>query len=201
MMISHDSNNILSYSDTKEQGHIRLQSDATDITDSPTIVKSKSLSKKIRERQTRDRTASDADRTIPSLYANGSTKSLSMLKSMSQASNLSTMEGNSGEFLDDSPPSVGADTPGYLPMATITPNRSRTTSASAQCMEGIASTEVAPSSHSVPLPLSWTSTHTNLTSIISSGSHHESVQDALEPKPDMITRIISLYAASAMAYT
>eukprot|EP00598_Pedospumella_elongata_P014249 CAMPEP_0184998892 /NCGR_PEP_ID=MMETSP1098-20130426/63833_1 /TAXON_ID=89044 /ORGANISM="Spumella elongata, Strain CCAP 955/1" /LENGTH=141 /DNA_ID=CAMNT_0027525803 /DNA_START=55 /DNA_END=476 /DNA_ORIENTATION=+ len=84
--------------DAKEQhGHIRLQSDLS-ATDSPTIVKSKSLSKKIRERQTRDKAASDADRMIPSLYANGTTKTVSMLKSTSQSSNLSALEGNSGDF-------------------------------------------------------------------------------------------------------
>lgn len=172
------------HSDAKEQhGHMRLQSDVAEVTESPTIVKSKSLSKKIRERQTRDKAASDADRGIPSLYANGTTKSSSMLKSTSHASSLSTLEGSSGDISDDSPPPIGADSLGYLPMATVTPNRSRATSASAPNLDGIASPENAPSSQTMSLPLSWTSTHTNLTNIISSGAQIESVQEAHDLKP------------------
>ena len=145
-------------------------------------MKSKSLSKKIRERQTRDKAASDADRMIPSLYANGTTKTVSMLKSTSQSSNLSALEGNSGDFSDDSPPPVGLDGLGYLPMATVTPNRSRTTSASAPSLEGIAPPDNVPVSQSLPLPLSWTTTHTNLTNIISSGAHSDIVPDPHESK-------------------
>jgi len=167
-------------------GASRHLSDATDVTESPTIVKSKSLSKKIRERQTRDKSASDADRTIPALYTNGTnTKSSSMLKSLSHASNLSNLEGGVGTGSDDSPPSVSSEVAAHLPSTTVTPNRSRSASANAPHIDGIASPDNVSASLPMTLPLSWTTTHTNLTSIISSGansSHSESVLESTDSK-------------------